>query len=420
MSLKVILPNGMENDKTNETKIAELEKNHQAMLNILEDLKENERKDEIIFNSIPDAVFAVDEKMTIVFANQTALDLFAITRTDTLAKNINDICVFYRRETKIAEKDSPLKKAIAGKKTISLTINDDLYIRGQGESFIPIACTASFVANNPHIRAVMVLRDITKEREIDTSQNELISLASHQLRTPLTAVKWNSEMLLAGDAGAISEEQKACLNDIHESNKRMIELVNALLNVSRVDLGTLIVEPEEMSLKDLSDSVVTDLTGIIKAKNLTVKKTVSQKVSKYQGDKKILTVIFQNLISNAVKYTPKDGTVKITIEQKAKGELVSGQTLQQESLVVTVSDNGYGIPEKDKDKIFTKLYRAGNVREIDDAGNGLGLYLVKSMIERVGGTVWFSSAEGKGTTFCAALPAKGMIKRGGHVKTESK
>lgn len=403
-----------------ETQNKELENTKRAMMNVLEDTQvlEEKTKEKVyqlnaILSSMREGLVAVDANMNIVLINQAAAALFRIAPDDAVGKPVDKICTFYKRDTKVLVKDTPLKKAINENTIVSYGITDDLFVMDQSKIKIPVACTASSLAHDLPVRGIMIIRDITKEKEIDTTKNELISLASHQLRTPLSSVNWYSEMLLSGDAGPITDDQKAYLTEIYKGNQRMIDLVNALLNVSRADLGTLNIEPEEVSLKEIGEGSVADMAILIREKNLNVKVDIPLKVSKYTGDKKILAIVFQNLVSNAIKYTPEKGTVKVAVEVYKKGITIGGHELRQDSMIFSVTDTGYGIPEKEKMHIFTKLYRANNVREMEANGNGLGLYLVKAMVEGSGGTIWFESEEKKGSSFYVALPAKGMRKKNG-------
>ncbi|MCL4406208.1 MAG: ATP-binding protein [Patescibacteria group bacterium] len=240
---------------------------------------------------------------------------------------------------------------------------------------------------------VGVERDITKTKEIDRAKTEFVSLASHQLRTPLSIINWYSEMLLGGDVGKITLKEKTYLDEIYRTNKRMIDLVNALLNVSKIDLGTFPIEPEAVDVAAISDSVIGELEPQMRERHIVVDKKYGS-MPKIEADPKIIRIIIQNLLSNAVKYSKEGGRITESI-QKESG-----------NLSITVADNGIGIPSGQQDKIFAKLFRADNAREVDPDGNGLGLYLIKSLVEQLGGRIWFESAENKGTTFFVILPFK--------------
>ncbi|HCM68554.1 MAG: hypothetical protein A2898_03435 [Candidatus Kerfeldbacteria bacterium RIFCSPLOWO2_01_FULL_48_11] len=248
---------------------------------------------------------------------------------------------------------------------------------------------------------VVLQEDITKRIEIDRAKTEFVSIASHQLRTPLSAVNWYAEMILAGDVGKVTGMQKKYLQEIYSGNQRMVALVNALLNVSHIDLGTLAIEPQPTNINFLIADVQKELQPLIKARRVKVHATFEEKMPKAPLDPKLIRIVFQNLISNAVKYTPPGGVISIVTE------------LQKDGVLFSISDTGYGIPAQQQNKIFTKLFRADNIRGKDANGTGLGLYIVKSIVNLSGGKVWFTSTENKGTTFYVTIPFTGMTKKVG-------
>lgn len=251
------------------------------------------------------------------------------------------------------------------------------------------------------LKIVGTLQDVTKEKEVDQAKSEFVSLASHQLRTPLSAINWYTEMLIAGDAGNLSEEQKKYLQEVYAANHRMVDLVNSLLNVSRLELGTFTVEPQAISIKEISQSVLGELKPQIVQKNLHLKEDYDESIGLYMADPKLMRIIIQNFLTNAVKYTPENGSISISLMKDI------------ENILIKVSDSGYGIPKDQQSKIFSKLFRADNVKEKDTEGTGLGLYIIKSIVSESKGKVWFESEENKGTTFFVTLPLSGMQKKDG-------
>jgi len=300
----------------------------------------------------------------------------------------------------------PLMIAI---KTAKSVTKDDIVLSKPDETKIQLRVTSVPIKNvqGQITTVVSIFEDITKEKEIDRMKTEFISLASHQLRTPLSAMKWFLEMLLNGDAGELVPEQKEMVLNIDESNERMIVLVNSLLNVSRIESGRIIVEPVPTDIKDLLSGVQKEIQIKLNEKNQTLLVSVHENLPKVSLDAKLIRQVYLNLLTNAIKYSPDKGEITIFVSKK------------DDQLISQITDTGYGIPEKDKKKIFGKFYRGENIVKKVTDGNGLGLYLVKTIIESSGGKIWFESTEGKGTTFWFSLPMSGMIAKEGDVSIDS-
>jgi PAS domain S-box-containing protein len=253
-----------------------------------------------------------------------------------------------------------------------------------------------------------VERDITLLKEIDKSKTEFVSLASHQLRTPLSAVNWYAELLLDEHTGKLNADQKSYVDEIYAGNQRMVSLVNSLLNISRLELGTFEITPKSIDPADVVSDVLKELEPKIKQNHLSVINNSPEGTVKYSADAELLHIVIQNLLSNAVKYTPSKGSITVTVG------------FMNDAFKIIVADTGRGIPAHQKNKIFTKLFRADNVRELDIEGTGLGLYIVKSIVEQSGGSISFTSQINKGTTFTITLPKQGMLKKQGITGLEHK
>ena len=235
---------------------------------------------------------------------------------------------------------------------------------------------------------------LAKSRELEQAKTEFVSLASHQLRTPLTAVSWYTEMLLGKDVGSFNDKQGNYLREIYAGNQRMIDLVDDLLNSSRIDMGTLEIKPQSIDIRVVSDDALSEILLQISQKKIKIEKKYSQNLPLTKLDPELIRIVFQNLISNAVKYTPARGKISIEIKR------------QNSHILTKIADNGWGIPEHQQKKIFTKLFRADNVRRRDAEGTGLGLYITKAIVRQSRGKIWFESREKKGTTFYITLPVK--------------
>lgn len=227
--------------------------------------------------------------------------------------------------------------------------------------------------------------------ELDKAKNDFVSLASHQLRTPLTATKWVSEELLLPPAPLSDERKDHYLRQIHASNERMIRLVNQLLDASRIGFGTLAYKPEEVHVDDVLELMLRDITPEIKNSGVKLETKVDKHLPVIHMDRTWVQVILQNLVSNALRYSQPGQSVIVSI------------TNQNNEILIKVKDSGCGIPVSQQSKIFTKLFRADNARQLVGEGSGLGLYITKALVEQVGGKIWFESAENKGTTFYVKL-----------------
>ena len=361
------------------------------------------QKDEAILASIGDAVFAVDRHKNIVLFNPAAVAISGYDQSEAIGKPYEEILSFIVEKT--GEQDvSFVEHALAGKPS---RMKADTLLERRDGTRIAVADSAAPIRDSDGslIGAIVIFRDVSKERALDQAKSEFVSLASHQLRTPLSAINWYSEMLLGGDAGKLNAEQSEYMKEIFEGNQRMVELVDSLLNVSRLEVGKLKNEPKDTSLIELADSLQKELRTSVIAKKMNMKQDVESKLPTVSADPKLLRMVLQNLLSNAVKYTPEKGTVTLTMK-RADHAIIAKMKLRpaREYVYISVSDTGYGIPKEQQPKIFEKLFRADNVRKLDVEGTGLGLYIVKAVAEKLDGAVWFESEEGKGTTFYVVLP----------------
>jgi len=406
--------------KESDERIAELEDVRKAMGNLLEDFKEEQKalaeakaKDEAILASIADGCIFVNTNGEIILINQKAQEMLGYTSQESIGKQWHEIL---RREDESGKLIPPGEGAIRAallaaattvttaremKRHVAFKIETILgrayyYVRKNKTRFPVTITVAPVTLRNKVIGAIEVFRDITKEKEIDKAKSEFVSLASHQLRTPLSVISWYAEMLIAGDAGQLNKEQENFLGEIYKGNQRMVELVNTFLNVSRLELGTFIVEPKPTDLKELVESVFSELSPKIRKGKLEIIKKYATNLPKVSVDQKLMRMIIQNLLTNAVKYTPSNGRV---ILETTKDDV---------NFKIIVTDTGYGIPKDVQDKIFIKLFRADNARERSTDGTGLGLYIVKLILDHTGGKISFTSEENKGTTFEIIMPLSGM------------
>lgn len=242
------------------------------------------------------------------------------------------------------------------------------------------------------IYLVGIERDISKTKAVERMKTEFISLASHQLRTPLSAVKWFGKMLADGEAGPLSKTQAEYLNKINESNEREIQLVNSLLNVSRIESGKIKLSPKPTDIRSLVEATVSDVRVGLNNKKRKILVDMPKDIPLVEVDPDLMRHVYMNLLMNAVNYSDENDSIKIDISLK-DGEMIT-----------KISDTGIGIPAAEKTRIFEKFFRGSNALKKETDGSGLGLYLTKTIIESSGGKIWFESKENMGTTFWFTIP----------------
>ncbi|MBI3335560.1 MAG: HAMP domain-containing histidine kinase, partial [Candidatus Portnoybacteria bacterium] len=197
-------------------------------------------------------------------------------------------------------------------------------------------------------------------------------------------------------------------DDIRSSNQRMIDLVNALLNVSRIELGAFAIQASEKDGCAIIQSILDELKPAIDKKQLKLKIISPQKHALLMLDEPLFRMVINNLITNAIHYTKEGGEIRVECKTMNKGQMLGEKLLEENCFVIVVSDTGYGIPQGEQSKVFSKFFRADNAREKHADGTGLGLYTVKSVLDHSGGLIWFTSRENQGTSFYITIPMSGM------------
>ncbi|HZE87884.1 MAG TPA: ATP-binding protein [Methylomirabilota bacterium] len=358
-------------------------------------------KDEAILDSIGDGMIVTDEMGKIILMNIVAAQLVEVDPIVVKGKQIFEIFNLYDdRNNLIRLENRPMHVALQNGRKVTQSA---AFFLKNGKK-ISLGLTAAPVMQQGEIiGAIETIRDITKEKEIDRMKTEFISLASHQLRTPLSAIKWFSEMLTSGDGGPLNQEQADFAKNIADSTERMIQLVNSLLNISRIESGRIIIAPQPTDLGQLVQGIIIDLKAKIEERQQAVLISFHEELPKINIDPRLIRQVYLNLLTNAIKYTPKGGEIHVFISRK------------NDEIISQVSDNGYGIPKHQQGKLFEKFFRGENIAKIETDGTGLGLYLTKIIIESSKGRIWFSSEEGKGTSFFFSMPTSGMEPKKGEV-----
>ncbi|MBL7150157.1 MAG: HAMP domain-containing histidine kinase [Candidatus Pacebacteria bacterium] len=244
------------------------------------------------------------------------------------------------------------------------------------------------------IIAFIIIQGFERLAEANRMKSEFISVASHQLRSPLSNLRWAIELLMSGRLGNIEKKQTEYFKILKENSGRMMELISDLLTVSRIEQRTLPLKKQEFSLENLIKDLILEFKPFIQSSNIEVKLKVEENLPKILADPSQIRLVAENLLDNAIRYIKDKGEVEIKLGKKGK------------NLYFEITDSGVGIPKKDKKYIFQKFFRSENILKCQTQGTGLGLYIAKAIIGKSGGKIGFSSQEEVGSTFWFTLPIK--------------
>ncbi len=367
----------------------ELISSRKALMNILEDVEaaraeaERERDRTLaIIENFSDALL-VTEREEIAILNPRAQEFFGLTEEEVKGKKI--------LELEGHPKISPLIKLFKEKGTTlfreELRLHEDLILE---VSTIPV------VREGQERGMMVILHEITREKIIESMKTEFVSITAHQLRTPLSAIKWILRMFLDGDLGPVSDTQRRFLEKTYTSNERMIKLINDLLNVTRIEEGRFLYRIQTTDLVALTEKMLFPFREVAKKKKIEFEfEKPRGRPPKLPIDQEKMAFVIQNVIDNAVNYT-KTGKIKVSLEYSK----------EEKQFLFEVRDSGIGIPKSQHKRVFSRFFRAANAIKAETEGTGLGLFIAKNIIEAHGGKIWFESEEKKGTTFYFTIPVR--------------
>jgi PAS domain S-box-containing protein len=369
-----------------ERKSEELEKTRTALMNILEDVEEERKRAEeeknktlAVITNFVDGLLVFDKEGKVSLINPQAESFFKVKEKEVIGKSILELSQFpdFRPIVEAVGKEM---KGIFRKET---PIRKDLILE---------VTTVPIMREKEKIGTLMILHDVTREKMIERMKTEFVSISAHQLRTPLSAIKWTLKMFLDGDLGELTKEQKEFLEKTYKSNERMINLINDLLNVTRIEEGRYLYKPVLADIIPICQSVIDSYKEEIEKKKLKFRFEKPKGLPKVRVDVEKISLAIQNLLENAIRYNREGGEIEITLEEK------------EGKIKFSIRDTGIGIPKDQQKRVFTKFFRAPNAMRMETEGSGLGLFITKNIIEAHGGKIWFESEEGKGTTFYFTLP----------------
>lgn len=357
----------------------------------LEVLTNDLKKLQLAVENASDLILITDSDGKILFVNKAVEKLLGFRQSEVLGKKTSMLGrrmskAFYGRlwrtiKTKknvFSEEVTNVRKD-GGKVVFELNISPVLDKKGSVMFFVCIE------------------RDRTEAKEIDRAKTEFISIAAHQLRTPLATISMSAELLLDGIAGPPDKNSKPHLQEIFNTTHKMARLIDLLLNVSRIELGNLEIDPRLADVAAVASEIARDVVSQARAKRIKINKSFAKNLPMVNVDRKILHIALENLLTNAIKYTPEGGKISFEI----------GKT--EKDVVFKVSDTGCGIPRNELSQIFTKMFRASNVSGTN--GVGIGLYITKISIVQCGGKIWVETEENRGSTFYISIPLAGMKRK---------
>ena len=348
-----------------------------------ESIDAERRRLDSVLTHMTDGVIATDRRGKIIIINEMAQSMMGIDQDDALGQNLLSILK--------VDEDVTLR-------TI-LEKQDDMMLNGQ-EDGVPIVIRASFSLiqrESGFISGIVcVLHDVTEQERIDEERKQFVSNVSHELRTPLTSMRSYIEALADG-AWEDPELAPRFLEVTQKETDRMIRMIQDLLHLSRIDAGKSILDLEIVNMTEMVDHVLNRFEMLIhsteyEGKNYQIKKELLKEAVFVEVDPDRLLQVMDNIMNNAIKYSPDGGTITGRMQ------------IRQQDVLVSITDEGMGIPQADLPKIFSRFYRVDRARSRAMGGSGLGLAISKEVIEQHGGKIWAESREGKGTTFNVLLP----------------
>lgn len=352
-------------------------------------------KNEAILNGIADGVLVLDSERQVVLLNPKGAEILRVKATATEQKTLEQVLDQAQGEKEVEFTRLFYDNLMAalpriGKGETSVQFRIEL----EGKTVV-VTLTPVALGTEETLGVVAVLRDISKEAEVERLKNEFISTVSHELRTPLTSIKGYADLLVSGNprVGELNPLQDRFVKVIQSNANRLAELVNDILEISRIETGRLKIEPETLDVLELIREVAVSFEGQLVQKSLDLALNLPEQLPQVYTDRGRLTQVLVNLIGNAWQYTPEGGKIE-----------VSAGLWGDRFVQVDVADTGIGIPEEDLDHIFERFFRSERHEVQLVEGSGLGLSITKSFVELLGGDIWVKSEVNSGTTFSFSIP----------------
>lgn len=349
---------------------------------LISNLKTESTKLNMVLNSVGEGIIATNYLNNIIVTNVSSAVLVGVLPTDLVGKPFVSFFPLLKNGQPFE-----LNVTVAGvyKEIVFIDPNKRLHY---------LDILVNKISNDPNgITTIITLRDQTDEKELEMMKLDFVSMAAHELRTPLTAVRGYLGLLLTDEQSHLSEEGKQFVERAQASSKQLVGLISNLLNVSKIERGTLNMNYSKIDWTRTVQDAVNDQQFNAKTKHIELSYDGPTENVPLVVDELAIKEVVNNLIANAINYTGNDGHISV------------GVRIEDSKIITTVKDDGIGIPENAIDRLFTKFYRVKGGIASGSGGTGLGLYISKSIVELHNGKIWVDSEYGKGTTFSFSLPA---------------
>lgn len=347
------------------------------------DLLASQEKFSTLYEHSPVPYVTINASGEVLTANLAAVRLF-----QTSVDAIQGMALF----SSLQFSDTNAQSMITSKLAVQVPVKDvEAEVLGLSEACWVLMSIYSYAGGK---EILVSLVDITQQKIVDAAKSEFVALATHQLRTPVAAMRWNAELLRKNMQDTLTDSADTYLTKIERNILRMVDLINDFLSVSKLETGTFATEFSTVSLAEQFDAVCDEFASTIAKKRIELVREYVPPGAEFNTDTRLFHIVISNIISNAVKYATDEATITVRYAYDAH------------TLTITIADTGIGIPEAELDTLFTKFFRASNAQAQQAEGTGLGLYIVKQSVEKLGGTIAVQSVENEGTTFTIELPTK--------------
>jgi len=369
--------------------IAEKDKAQEIIQVKYKNLVKEKNQTEAIVQSLAEGLVVVNNRGEVVMMNPAAEKLLGVEKQKKIGKSLTE--------------------GLSGNEVVAL-VRD---VKGQGERVVEIdsaqAETKKIIRsssalveneNGQTVGMVSVLTDVTKQRELDRLKSQFVSSVTHELRTPLVATQKALDVIITKTAGPVNDDQARFLDIARRNLERLYALINDILDLSKLEAGKMKIETAPANIEQVVNDVATSLGSWANSKKIQVNKNIAPGMPTVVMDAGRVIQVLNNLVSNALKFTPQGGTVVLEVKPRPDGQYVE----------VSVTDTGIGIAKEDLGKLFQKFIQVGERRQMDVSGTGLGLSIAKEIIELHGGRIWAESEKGQGATFRFVLPIQPAVR----------